>query len=300
MHVVVDPFYSELGSRVVLLGGFELLPLEFKHFPDGEFYVRFTGDVSGLDVCLIMGCLPFRQSECFLRSVFFINTLKDLGARRIIVAFPYLPYSRQDKRFLSGECVSARVFVNTLFSSGADMVVTIDVHSMDVFSIFGDKFVNVSSLAVWREFLNREFKDGFFLVSPDEGRAEFISDLARSVGSPFTTFKKVRNLRTGKISELEPVNLDELKSLSNSYSTAIVLDDIISTGGTVARVVKELRKFFDGKVVTMFTHGLFLPGSIHKLLDAGVSRIISTDTVKNSFAEVSVAPLLVSFLRNIT
>lgn len=297
MRVIVDPFYGELGSRVVTLGGFDLLPLDFKLFPDGEFYVRVLGDVVGSTVVVIMGCMPFRQSDCFLRGVFLTSTLRDLGARRVIIVYPYLPYSRQDKRFLSGECISARVFVDSLFSAGGDLVVTIDVHSLDVFSSYGSRFVNISSLPVWREYLERNFTGDFFLIAPDEGRVSVVSELARLVNVPYTAFRKVRDLRSGKIISLEPVNVNELDRLSRENKTAIIFDDIISTGGTVARVVRLLRKYFNGEVIAIFTHGLFLPGSIQRLISAGVNRIVSTDTVKNSFAEVSVANLIVDFIK---
>ncbi len=301
MWVVVDPFYSELGSRVVVSGGFDLLPLEFKVFPDGEFYVRFLGDVSGSSVFVVMGCLPFQQSDCFLRGVFFASTLKDLGARFVSVFYPYLPYSRQDKRFLSGECVSAKVFVDVLFSAGADLVATIDVHSPDVFSVFGERFINLSSLRAWSEYLSSRVKGSFFLVAPDEGRLDVVSRLARMVDVPYTSFRKVRDLKSGKIVSLEPRDESELVELSKGNDTAIIFDDIISTGGTAARAVKLLRKYFDGRVITLFTHGLFLPGSIQKLIEAGVNKIVSTDTVKNSFAEVTVADLIVDFIKkNIT
>jgi len=297
MRVIVDPFYSELGSRVVVFGGFDLLPLDFKLFPDGEFYVRVPSDVAGSNVAIIVGCMPFQQSDCFLRGVFLTSTLKDLGVKKVILVYPYLPYSRQDKRFLPGECVSARVFVNSLLSAGADVVVTIDVHSPDVFSSLGSRFVNISSLPVWRDYLKNNFVDGFFLIAPDEGRLEVVSKLAKLVGVPYTAFKKVRDLKSGKITSLEPVNADELNRLSKNNKTAIIFDDIISTGGTVSNVVKLLRKYFNGEVVALFTHGLFLPGSIQKLISAGVDRIVSTDTVKNSFAEVSVASLIADFIR---
>lgn len=300
MRVIVDPFYSELGSRVILLGGFDSLSFDFKVFPDGEFYVRFLGDMTGLDVGLVMGCLPFHQSDCFLRSVFFVSTLRDLGANRVVVVFPYLPYGRQDKRFLPGECVSARIFVESLLRAGADVVATIDVHSQDVFSVFGDRFVNISSLPVWEEFLANRFGNGFFLVAPDKGRIDFISNLARTINVPYTAFRKVRDLKTGKIMSLEPISVSELKELSRSYDIAVVFDDIISTGGTMARAIRKLRELFNGRVVAAFTHGLFLPGSVQKLLDAGVSEIIATDTVKNSFAIVSVAKLIVDFFKSIS
>jgi len=298
MRVIVDPFYSELGSRVVVFGGFDLLPLDFKLFPDGEFYVRVPSDVAGSNVAIIVGCMPFQQSDCFLRGVFLTSTLKDLGVKKVILVYPYLPYSRQDKRFLPGECVSARVFVNSLLSAGADVVVTIDVHSPDVFSSLGSRFVNISSLPVWRDYLKNNFVDGFFLIAPDEGRLEVVSKLAKLVGVPYTAFKKVRDLKSGKITSLEPVNADELNRLSKNNKTAIIFDDIISTGGTVAAACKIAKSQGAKKVYAACVHPLLVGNAYERIMNSGCDGIIGTDTIPSRVSKVSVAPLIAEVLRD--
>jgi len=299
MLLVVDPYYGELGGRLALLSGFDLVVLEHKRFPDGELYFRIVDDVAGKEICLLMGCGVFGQSDCVLRVLFLVRTLKDLGAKRVFLVLPYFPYARQDKRFLPGECVSARVLGEVFSSVGADVIATVDVHSPGAFAFLGDKFVNLDSIPVWTEFFKRGFGREFFLISPDEGRLEVVERLARALGVQFTGFKKVRDLKSGKIIGLEPMDVEYLRELSSSYNVAVLFDDIISTGGTAARVISLLRKHFTGKIVAAFTHGLFLPGSTEKLVKAGVSDIVATDTVRNAFAKVSVAPLLLTFLKSL-
>ena len=300
MLLVVDPYYEEFGGKVAVLSGFDVLFVEHRVFPDGEFYFRFDrGSIGGDDVCVIVGCFPFGQNDCFVRALFFVRTLRELGAGRVVVVFPYFPYARQDKRFLSGECVSARVVADLLVSAGADLLACVDVHAPDAFSYLGDRFRNLSSRDVWVDFFRGNYSD-FFLVAPDEGRLGVVRDLADALGVPYTGFRKVRDLKTGKIVGLECLDEKYLRELSSGFSTAIVFDDMISTGGTAARVVSELRKFFDGKVVAAFTHGLFLPGSVQKLIRAGVSEIVATDSVRNAYGRVSVAPLIADFLRSIS
>ena len=299
MVVVIDPCYEELGAKVVSLGGFDVLDLEYKVFPDGEVYFRVLGDVSGRDVGVVVGCFPFGQSDCVLRGLFIVRTLKDLGAGRVVVVFPYFPFARQDKRFLSGECVSARVVAELVNFAGADVIATVDVHAVDVYGFLGDRFVNISSVPVWCDFFRREFGRDFFLVAPDEGRVGVVREMARVLGVPYTGFRKVRDLRTGAIVGLELLDEREFLDLVSQFDIAVVFDDMISTGGTAARVISKMREMFNGRIVAAFTHGLFLPGSVRKLLKAGVSEIVATDTVKNAFSKLSVAPLIVDFLKKV-
>jgi len=299
MFVVVDPYYGELGAKVSLLSGIDVMSVEHKVFPDGEYYFRVSGSVTGSSVGIIIGCSPWQQNDCIIRSFFLSKTMRDLGARKIVLVMPYFPYSRQDKRFLSGECISAKFLAEILIQSGTDVIATIDVHSMDVFNFLGEKFVNLVSDDIWVNYFVENFGKDFFLVSPDEGRLRVIKRLSERMGVPYTGFKKVRDLHTGSIIGLGPIDEDELKELSKSYDKAILFDDIISTGGTAAKVVSLLRNYFDGQIITAFTHGLFLPGSVEKLLKAGVSKIVATDTVRNAFSEVSVAPLISRFLKDV-
>jgi len=299
MVLVIDPYYGELGAKVAHLLGDGIIKVEHKVFPDGEYYFRFVGDVLNRNVGVIVGCFPWGQNECVIRGLFLSSTLRELGARKVVLIFPYFPYARQDKRFLPGECVSAKIVASMIKFSGVDLIATVDVHAEEVFKFLGDSFVNISSCDVWVDYFRKNYGQKFFLVAPDEGRLEDIKKLANKLNVPYTGFRKTRDLKSGEIKGLEPMNEDELITYTSKYDIAVIFDDIISTGGTAARAISLLRKFFKGKIIAAFTHGLFLPGAVEKLVKAGVSEIVCTDTVRNTFCKVSVAPLLASFLKEV-
>ena len=298
--IFVDVFLRSLGYRLARLTDLELVSYGFKFFDDGEFYLRVMSDVSGRDVFVVLGMFP-DPSFSVVRGLFYVGTLKELGAKKVYIIAPYLAYSRQDKRFLSGECVSSRLVVGSLIRAGADKVVTIDVHSEEAFTEYGDSFVNLESKPVIRDFIVENYdKNDIFLLSPDKGRMDSIASIADEIGVPNTTFVKVRDLKTGNIVKHEPLDKGLLKELIEEKHVVILLDDIISTGGTISSIVRQLRQTygFKGKVVSIFTHGLFLPGSIRKLYESGVSEIVATDTVDNPFNVISVAPVIRDFITN--
>jgi len=299
MLLLVDPYYDGLGFRVAKSLNVKLVSLVHKVFPDGESYFRIVDDVSGEKVVCLVSVFP-EQDKGVLRAIFLSHTLKELGAEKVIIVFPYFPYARQDKRFLPGECVSARIVAEAVFSAGADYIVTIDVHSEDVFKPFGSRFINVRASEAWAGYIKSVYNlEDVFLIAPDKGRINYIGSIASLLGIPYSGFEKVRDLITGEIKKHEPIDPRMFEDLVNSKRIAILLDDIISTGGTAAKVAKRLREEFDGRIIAGFTHGLFLPGSVEKLIKAGVDEIISTDTVKNSFSKVTVADLIANTIRKL-
>jgi len=297
--LLVDPFLGSLGFRLGS-SGLDLVDFEFKFFGDGEFYFRVLSDVEGEDVFVVVSMFP-DPNVAFVRSIFYVSTLKDLGARRVIFISPYLAYGRQDKRFLDGECVSARVIVSSLFSAGADLVVSVDTHSPEAYSVFSPKFRELSSLSVIADFIRNRFRGkDIIVISPDKGRIPVIKKLAESLGVDYSYFEKVRDLKTGKIVKHAPHDEGVLSKLLRSKEVVVIFDDIISTGGTISGIARTIRNDFnfDGELVTIFTHGLFLSGSVNKLFSSGVSLVVATDSVPNPFAEITITPVILEFIES--
>ncbi len=294
ISVLVDPVHSELGFKVLRIGNFPEIRIDYKKFPDGETYVRLKSTINGKRIAYITTGYP-QQDESIIRTLFITKTLKELGAKEVIVVYAYFPYARQDKRFLEGEAISARIVAEAIINAGADELITIDVHAEEVYE--GLPFKNITTEEIWAEFVKKYEEP--FLIAPDKGRMDFIKRIAERAGlrEDYIAFQKKRDLVTGKIVGHEPIDKEKFMELLRNKKTAVLIDDIISTGGTAASVIKELRGKFKGKIVAGFTHGLFLPGSIEKLLEAGADEIIATDTVKNNFSSISVAKLIADYLR---
>ncbi|NIQ06190.1 MAG: ribose-phosphate diphosphokinase [Candidatus Korarchaeota archaeon] len=296
MKLIIDPAYQGLAFE--LAKEWEVLRTDFKRFPDGELYFRFKEPVEGENVSILVAGYP-HQDRAILRTVLLSRTLRDLGANAILGIIPYFPYARQDKRFRSGEPISAKAVAESLFESGVNKILTVDVHSEGVFAEFGGSFMNLSSIGRWADYLTENLEGDFFLIAPDQGRSKTVRRLAQKAACDFITLSKERNLETGEIEDIV-VKQEKLQKLSKQCEVAILFDDIISTGGTASTAIQEVHKAFEGDVIAAFTHGLFQSGSISKLLRAGTDKILTTDTVNTSYSDVSVAPLLSRKIKEIT
>lgn len=292
----MDPDYHKLASN--LANEFEILQTSFKTFPDGEFYFRLEELPKNEDVGVLISGYP-DQNDAIVKATLLGRTIRDLGANTIIGIVPYFPYARQDKRFHSGEPLSAKIVAKNLLESGFNRIITVDVHSEAPFEEFGERFTNLKSLNVWAKYIKNEIEGKCFLIAPDEGRAEFVNQLAEKAGCDYITLTKKRSLETGEIEEIAPKNEDKLQALSKKCEVAILSDDIISTGGTASEAIEKVKKTFNGKVIAAFTHGVFRPGSVCNLLKVGTDKILATDTIDTSYSRLSVSPLIVSEIREV-
>lgn len=300
LYLVKDPLYRSFRYDIFLKYGFTILKMEHKFFPDGETYIRFLDDIDpeGYYLVIIRG-YP-EQDRNIIRALFILETLKDLGARKIYLCLPYMPYSRQDKRFLPGEAISAQIIARTILDRGADIIITIDVHNEAAYHQLNNRFVNIRSTDLWCSYIRKNLPDrDICIISPDIGRKGFIKELGEKCNATTLSFMKVRDPHTGKILHHEPEDPDAYRDVLKNRDTIIIIDDIIATGGTVAGVARRIRRDgFQGKIYTFFTHGLFLGNAYDKLMYAGVDHVICTDTVDNPFIheDVCVGKLILNFL----
>lgn len=276
---------KELGATVV---GFET-----RRFPDGERYVRLTGAVKDDDAVIIQSLYKDPDS-LLVEYVFLANTLFDLGVRRIMGVFPYLAYMRQDQRFKDGEAVSSKIISSVIEASHTSEAFIIDphlhrTHSLD--GLFSIRAHNVSAMPDLARYAKGRF--GFsdpLVVAPDEEASQWASKVAEQLGVDHVVAKKVRLGDTSVEVELEDA--------AARGRDVLLVDDIISTGGTLANVAADLKKAGAKKVVALVTHGLFAPGAYERIRKAGVDDIVTTDSVPNPHGGVSVAPVIARALES--
>ncbi len=284
LYLVKDPLYKSIRINSFIEYGFKMVKLEYKEFPDGEAYIRFQDsiDPEGTYVVLARGFPD--QDRNIIRSMLITHTLRDYGAQRIYFCMPYFPYSRQDKRFLAGEAISAKIIAESIVSN-IDTLITVDVHNPLAFGYLGAKFIDIRTIDLWSDLIKKNYgnkKCG--LVSPDVGRKSFVAEIARKCKVPMASFEKRRDLSTGRIISHEPEDFDSYKGIIGDCEVIIIIDDIIATGSTIANISLKLRSDgFKGKIVVAATHGLLLGNSYDRLVMAGVNEIICSDTVENPF-----------------
>ncbi|PNX53073.1 MAG: ribose-phosphate diphosphokinase [Thermoplasmata archaeon M9B2D] len=260
-----------------------LLHTTYKRFPDDEFYVRLLDDVTGQDVVIVQTAYPDPKIiELFLIQ----DAVHDAGARKITVVLPYFGYSRQDKKFEEGEAISARAIAQHI-SRNADCVITVDPHKEHILKFFTVPAYSCSAVVSLARYLKEKHVD--FVLAPDKGAKQRAKDAASFIDCDYDYLEKTRI--DGTTVKITPKKLD-----ARGKHVAII-DDIISTGGTMAHSIKELKKQGAKTVLVACTHGLFVGGAKEKLLSADCDEIVSTDTIETEFSKVSTADAIAQTLQ---
>ncbi len=243
-----------------------------KMFPDGEKYVRILDidKITGKDVVLINTLYP-RQNDSFIETLFLIDALRRTSVRKLVVIIPYLAYSRQDKQFLPGEPVSAEVIIKSIREAGADQLVVIDAHNPQSLKSFNGCTINVlvSDILVKKAL---EYVENPIILAPDKGALKRVEYAAEKHGLEYDYLIKSRDRITGEVS-MTP------KELNVHGRDVVLIDDIISTGGTIALATKHVKKQGARKVVVAASHGLMVGNALEKIKGAGVEKIILGNTL---------------------
>jgi len=264
--------------------GAPLAEVEVRHFPDGETYLRLIADPAGQDIILV-DCLD-RPDPKLIPLIFAAMTARDLGAKSVGLIAPYMPYFRQDIEFRHGESVSAR-HIGALLSSDFDWVVTLEPHlhrlsaMSDVFTIPGEAARATGPIADWIA-ANVEAP---MLFGPDAESEQWVSAIAAACNAPYAVFPKTR---LGDRS----VTIDVPPGLDLKGRTPVVVDDILSSGTTVATLVKALVAAGGAAPVCIAVHGLFASGAEDLLKAAGAAQIVTTNAVAHRTNGIDIsAPL---------
>jgi ribose-phosphate pyrophosphokinase len=259
-----------------------LLQATYKRFPDDEFYVRVLDDISGEDVIIVQTAYPDQK---IVELLLIQDAVHDAGAKKITVVLPYFGYSRQDKKFEEGEAISSRAVAQHI-SMHADCVITVDPHKQHILKFFTVPAYSCSAVSTIAQHLKEKNID--FVLAPDKGAKDRAREAATLIDCEYDYLEKTRI--DGTTVKVTPKKLD-----ARGKHVAII-DDIISTGGTMANSIKELKKQGAKTVSVACTHGLFVGGAKEKLLSADCDEIISTDTIETEFSKVSAAGCIAEVL----
>jgi len=276
---------TALGWEVCKLLRTELGRSEISPFPDGELYVRVHTPVRGQECAVIQST---RTNNDFMELLITLDLLRDLGANQVHVVIPYMGYMRQDKRFQEGEALSAKTMLK-LVHELADTISVINCHFLD-----GPGFVyyegvhmnNMDAIPLLAEYFRGKVSKPIF-IAPDKGSLAYAKDAAKQLDCEFDHLQKTR------LSGSEVVIKD--KKLDVKGMDVIMLDDIISTGGTIAEAAKVIRGWRPASVNVGCVHGIFLNGT--GMFQGVTEKLVSTNTLENPASKVSVAALIAMELK---
>jgi ribose-phosphate pyrophosphokinase len=272
---------ADLGARVAAALDWPLAAHEERDFEDGEHKARPLDDVAGRDVYVLHGLYgePGQSANDKLcRLLFFIGAVKDAGAARVTAVTPYLAYARKDRRTKPNDPVTTR-YVGTLFDAiGVDGVVTLEVHSPTAFeNAFRCRTVALTGTPLFVDYAKAHLAgEKLAVVSPDAGgmkRAESLRAALEGV------FKRPIGKGLAEKHRSAGVVSGELFAGDVDGATALIVDDLISTGGTLLRTAKAARAAGAKKVIALVTHGLFMHGAAEVIADPALDGIVVSDAV---------------------
>ncbi len=300
-----------LGAAIAEVLGCVLSVHEERDFEDGEHKIRPLETVAGSDVYVLHslhGGPVESPNDKLCRLLFFIGALKDAGAEKVTAVVPYLCYARKDRRTKMSDPVTVR-YVAALFEAiGTNVIVTLEVHNEAAFeNAFRCRTVALTAAPLLIERIKAiSDNDKICVISPDLGggkRADLLREaLEAAIGRPVAKAFVEKHRSAGVVS-------GDLFAGDVANATCVIVDDLISTGGTLVRAAKAARARGARKVIACVAHGLFMPGSEKTLADPAIDRIMVADAVppfrlgsgavRDKLEVIPAAPLLAEAIRRL-
>lgn len=283
-----------MGYELAELVGARYCDVEVSQFPDGELYVRVPVDVEGEDVVYV-NSLAGRPNELLVETILTLDTIADLGAGSVHAVLTYIPYARQDSRFKPGEAVSALVVGKLLRSLRVSSIYTFDLHLhriQDPRQVFGESFRNLTAIRDLARYVASTYGvRNPVVVGPDEEAEQWAKMAAEELGGVGYTVMEKRRLSATEV-VVEPRDVELVRG-----KDVLLVDDIISTGGTVVEAVRALRRSGAREVYVAVTHAVLAGRAYGRLVQLGLRGLVASDTVPSPISRVHVAPILARYFK---
>lgn len=262
----------------------DFISSDLRIFPDGESKITLNAKPKRGKIIIVNSTYPPVDSN-LIQTLSLVSKARQYSSD-VVSVIPYLGYARQDREFLPGEIVTLSVIAKLLKTSGAGKVIVVDIHSQMGMTHFDIPVRNVSAVQeLVNHFKKLKLKDPL-VVSPDLGGATRAEEFARLYGTDFIALKKQRDRKTGRV-EIMTSNLDEVKGRD-----LVLVDDMISTGSSIVKATEFLRKQKCRRVYVACTHALLIDNAEKKIRKAGISGIISTNTIPGNTSIVDVSGII--------
>ncbi|TDQ04285.1 ribose-phosphate diphosphokinase [Labedaea rhizosphaerae] len=293
--------HPELAEEVAKHLNVTITPQSAYDFANGEIFVRFEESVRGCDAFVIQShCAPINQ--WLMEQLIMVDALKRASAKRITVIVPFYPYARQDKKHKGREPISARLVADLFKTAGADRIMTVDLHTAQIQGFFDGPVDHLFGQNLLARYVKENYHDvNITVVSPDAGRTKLAEKWADDLGgTPIAFIHKTRDpLRPNEVVANRVVG--EVKG-----RLCVVIDDMVDTGGTISKAVKQLLDEGAQDVVLAATHGVLSNEAPARLAECGAKEVIFTNTLPipddkrfGHMTVLSIAPLLAQAIQQV-
>lgn len=273
--------------------GVQYSTAQVRRFPDGELHVELEDPVKDQEVIYVLRVSP-HPNERLIEYMITTNLMNGLGAKRVTAVLPYLGYTRQDTQSHPREAVTVLTLMQILNQSGIDQLVSVDIHlhrlGLEDLQNLADFEVTEVTAIPEVAGVAAEGLDHPLILAPDVEATRWARDAAESLDTEYDVTEKHRVTPTEV--EIKPKELDA------RGRDILIVDDIVSTGGTVVELANALSRQGAGEIHAAFTHPVFSTSdSISNIFDAGITELVSTNTIPSEFSVVNVTPIIAEALK---
>jgi ribose-phosphate pyrophosphokinase len=268
----------ELGTRIADRLGVELIDPGLKTFSDGEVYCRYQESIRGADIFIVQSTCGHEEAgltanDALMELLVMVEAAVGASAHRVIAVCPWYGYSRQDKKSAPREPITARLVAKMLEVAGIDRLLTMDLHAGQMQGFFSKPVDHMTAMPILTQFVTDQLgvDTDIVIISPDAGRVKLTRKFAQKVGKPYALLEKERPAQ--EVAEIGYV-IGDVKG-----RVAVIVDDIIDTGGTLAAAAQTVLDEGAREVYAVATHGIFSGNAFETLASSPLSGIVVTDTV---------------------
>lgn len=285
----------QLAEEVSKILGAPLTEAEYKKFSDGELYCRILESVRGCNVFIIQPT-SYDVTHNLMELLIIIDALKRSSPNKITAVIPYYGYARQDKKTKPREPITAKLVANMITVAGADRLITFDLHVAQIQGFFDIPSDNMEILPLFADYILGKNLENIVIVSPDAGGTTRARALGKILDAPLAIVDKRRPEQNMAVVENIIGDVKE--------KTAILIDDMIDTAGSIVEASKLLKKNGAKEVYALATHPIFSGNAIEKLKNSGIKEVVVTNTIylpkEKQFSKlkvISIAPLLAETIK---
>ncbi|HEY4716153.1 MAG TPA: ribose-phosphate pyrophosphokinase [bacterium] len=259
-----------LADKICSYLGLTLGKATVKSFSDGEIFVEIEENVRGNDIFVLQSfCMPV--NHYIMEFLIMVDALKRASAKRVTAVIPYYGYARQDRKVAPRTPISAKLVADILSTAGTNRVLTIDLHAGQIQGFFNIPVDHLYATPVLLKFIAENFKNDIVIVSPDAGGVERARAYAKRLNCGLAIIDK---RRVGpNVAEIMNI-IGEVES-----KTAVLVDDMVDTAGTLTQAAKALKDKGAASVYACCTHPVFSGNAVEKIGQSEISKIIVTDTI---------------------
>jgi ribose-phosphate pyrophosphokinase len=302
MMIFAGSSYQDLAQEVADHLGMRVGDVQLSRFANGELYARFGESVRGADVFVLQSHLSMPGmsiNDLIIEQLVMLDALKRASAKRTVAVIPYYGYSRSDKKARSREAIAARMVADLYEAVGVDRIMSVDLHTGQIQGFFHNPFDHLTALPLLEQWITENTDPARrVIVSPDAGRVRLTEKFAGHLGAPIAILHKRRDPTLHNVAE----TLDVIGDVEGR--TAVLIDDMIDTAGTIVGAAALLMERGAERVIACATHPLFSGPAIERLNDSVIERVVVTNTIPlpsdlqmDKLVVLSIAPILASALR---